>query len=269
MIKIIDGKIECSNKNIKIERNIITINDSTEVLFIEGYNNDEIIINVKANLNIIEKNINNSNLIINIFDDLIINYQIVSFFKQRTNREFNLKENSKLELLEINLNENDNNLIINLNETNASLIYSCLAINKGNNATFNQIVNHNNKHTYSEINNFGVALDKAFINFNTTGKITQGNKGSTCSQLSKGIITNNGKISTNPILLIDEYDVKAYHGATIGKMSDEQLFYLMSRGLNKQEAFTLILLGTINPFINGIKDFNLKEEVENSIKNII
>ena len=69
------------------------------------------------------------------------------------------------------------------------------------------------------------------------------------------------KITSKPILLIDEFDVIANHGASIGKMSDDSLFYLMSRGLTKKDAFLLVLNGIINAFIEKIFNEELKNEI--------
>ena len=71
------------------------------------------------------------------------------------------------------------------------------------------------------------------------------------------------------ILLIDEYDVHANHGAAIGKMSDDELFYLMSRGLSNKEAFKLILSGIINPFMDNLLDESLCDEISSSIYSLI
>ena len=60
-------------------------------------------------------------------------------------------------------------------------------------------------------------------------------KNSNAYQSLKGIIgSDRAVIEVNPILLIDEYDVKAGHGATIGKLDEFSLYYLMSRGLNRK-----------------------------------
>ena len=47
----------------------------------------------------------------------------------------------------------------------------------------------------------------------------------------------------NPILLIDEDDVKAGHAASVGQVNAEQVHYLMSRGIAKEEAQRLIIYG--------------------------
>lgn len=80
---------------------------------------------------------------------------------------------------------------------------------------------------------------------------------------------NDSSVCAKPILLIDEYDCFANHGAAIGKMSDDDLFYLMSRGLNKNEAFLLILQGIIKPFIDSLEDDEMKERIDNEISKMI
>jgi len=76
-------------------------------------------------------------------------------------------------------------------------------------------------------------------------------------------------ITANPILLIDEFDCFANHGAAIGKINDEDLFYLMSRGLTKNEAFTLMLQGMIKPYIDSIPLDSLKETINSEVLNLI
>jgi len=53
---------------------------------------------------------------------------------------------------------------------------------------------------------------------------------------------------TYPTMEIEEEQVSIGHEATVGKISEEQIFYLMSRGLSESEALTAIVLGFIEPF---------------------
>ena len=113
-------------------------------------------------------------------------------------------------------------------------------------------------------------MNKANINFDITGYIKKGMPKSNCRQLSKGVVMDNySSVTAKPILLIDEYDCFASHGASIGKMSDEDLFYLMSRGLTKNEAFFLILGGIVKPFIDRLPIENLKDETLKKINDMI
>lgn len=53
----------------------------------------------------------------------------------------------------------------------------------------------------------------------------------------------------NPILLIDEDDVKAGHAASVGQVNPEQLYYMMSRGISRVEAERLIVYGFLAPVV--------------------
>ena len=64
-----------------------------------------------------------------------------------------------------------------------------------------------------------------------------------------------------PNLFIDEYDVIANHAASIGSINKEDLFYLMSRGLEEKEASKLIVLGFVQPLLDKIDNKELKEEI--------
>jgi Fe-S cluster assembly protein SufD len=66
---------------------------------------------------------------------------------------------------------------------------------------------------------------------------------------------------SSPNLKIDANDVKASHGATTGRVSEDELFYLMSRGLSKKEAESLIVEGFFNEVLSAISDDRIKEEL--------
>ncbi|WP_199615669.1 Fe-S cluster assembly protein SufD [Paenibacillus alkalitolerans] len=64
----------------------------------------------------------------------------------------------------------------------------------------------------------------------------------------------------NPILLIDEDDVKAGHAASVGQVNAEQVYYLMSRGISRAEAERLIIYGFLAPVIEEIPLEALREQ---------
>ena len=84
-------------------------------------------------------------------------------------------------------------------------------------------------------------------------------KKSIAHQKNNGIIlAKKAQLHANPLLLIDEFDVEASHGAAIGKIDDEQLYYLMSRGLTLQEAEKLIISGFLTPVLTLLDSDALK-----------
>ena len=65
----------------------------------------------------------------------------------------------------------------------------------------------------------------------------------------------------NPILLIDEDDVKAGHAASVGQVNAEQVYYLMSRGITKQNAERLIIHGFLAPVVSEIPIEAVREQL--------
>ncbi len=68
-----------------------------------------------------------------------------------------------------------------------------------------------------------------------------------------------------PALQIEANDVKASHGATVGQVSEEHLFYLMSRGLSRGDAESMITQGFLEPIICKIKLEELREKIRGLI----
>ena len=66
------------------------------------------------------------------------------------------------------------------------------------------------------------------------------------------MIDNISKSNTFPYMDVKENDVDLGHGATVGKISDEQLFYLMSRGLSQEQASQMIVSGFIEPIVKAL-----------------
>lgn len=159
----------------------------------------------------------------------------------------------------------DGNLLldnkIDLIEENASSTMKTLAV--ANNKTINLInssIEHYAKNTTGFILNQGIVVDKSQITFNGIGKINNGMKQSNARQTTRGVVLDKeARLDANPFLLIDEFDVVASHGATIGKVDEEQLYYLMSRGLSKKEAEKLIVYGFLTPILNELNNEKIQE----------
>lgn len=133
-------------------------------------------------------------------------------------------------------------VLIYLNGINSEINYNFNTISKDK-QKIDLMVYHNNKNTISNITNKAVNMLNGSTTFNITGLVY--NKINDCiiNQNNRIINLNDKKCTINPILLIDENDVEANHSAIIGKFSDKELFYLMSRGINKEKALNLLIKG--------------------------
>ncbi|BCR36578.1 SufD family Fe-S cluster assembly protein [Mariniplasma anaerobium] len=138
------------------------------------------------------------------------------------------------------------------------------------NQTIDVLIVHKAPNTYGNMTNIGIANKQGKIILNGVEKIEKGMKNANAFQTLKGIITSDSAVvEVNPILLIDEYDVKAGHGATIGKIEEDQLYYLQSRGLNRKEAEKLIINGFLQPIIDEIDDEPLRDRFVNLVNSRI
>ena len=69
-----------------------------------------------------------------------------------------------------------------------------------------------------------------------------------------------------PILEIDENEVNAHHGAAIGAIDEEELYYLMSRGLTREVSERLIVTTLIAPYYQNIKDEKILAYIHQEIE---
>ena len=66
------------------------------------------------------------------------------------------------------------------------------------------------------------------------------------------ILSDKARVNTKPILEIFADDVECFHGATAGAISEDALFYLMSRGIDKKSATTILVEAFASETIDGI-----------------
>ncbi|MCZ7554019.1 MAG: Fe-S cluster assembly protein SufB [Anaerolineae bacterium UTCFX2] len=66
------------------------------------------------------------------------------------------------------------------------------------------------------------------------------------------LLDNAARSDTYPYIEIDEEDVTVGHEASVSKVGEEQLFYLMSRGLSEEEATTMVVSGFIEPLVKEL-----------------
>jgi len=76
------------------------------------------------------------------------------------------------------------------------------------------------------------------------------------------LLSDNAKINTKPELEIYADDVKCTHGATIGQLNEEAIFYLRSRGIDYPTAHLILTKAFAGEVIDTIKISELKDEIE-------
>ena len=112
----------------------------------------------------------------------------------------------------------------------------------------------------------GVLDDMSTGAFNGRILVNPDAQGTVAYQRNNNILmTDDAKMDTKPQLEIYADDVKCSHGATVGQIDENALFYLQSRGINKREARLMLMFGFAHEVIQNIKIEPLRERMDNLV----
>jgi Fe-S cluster assembly protein SufD len=121
---------------------------------------------------------------------------------------------------------------------------------------------HFGKASESNMLSRAVMKDEATAIINGITKIEHGATKANGQQSEKVLMLSpKARGDANPILLIDENDVQAGHAASAGRVNDDQLYYLMSRGITRREAEKLIIHGFLDPVVSEIPLAGVREQL--------
>ena len=111
----------------------------------------------------------------------------------------------------------------------------------------------------------GIAGGKADVRFDGTIVVAPDAQQTEAYQENHNIVlTEEAKVVTKPQLEIYADDVKCSHGATVGQLNTDELFYMRSRGIPEKEARTLQMLSFLSPVIPAGRE----EEVEKAVRSL-
>ena len=112
----------------------------------------------------------------------------------------------------------------------------------------------------------GVLDDMATGAFNGRIYVHKDAQGTMAYQKNNNILlTDDAKMDSKPQLEIYADDVKCSHGATVGQLDENALFYLQSRGINKREARLMLMFGFAHEVIQNIKVDPLRDRMDNLV----
>lgn len=118
-------------------------------------------------------------------------------------------------------------------------------------------------HSTQKIN--GIAGGSAQVHFDGTIVVAPEAQQTEAYQENHNIVlTEEAKVETRPQLEIYADDVKCSHGATVGQLNPDELFYMRSRGIPEAEARTLQMLSFLSPVIPAGRG----EEIEKAIRSL-
>ena len=125
---------------------------------------------------------------------------------------------------------------------------------------------HSAPHTYSRLLYKGVVQDRGHSVYQGIIQARPGAVKVDAYQTNNNLVLTDGaKADTIPGLLIDADDLKCSHGATIGNLDADQVFYLRARGLPEREARRLLIRGFYDEIADRIPYAGVKERIHEII----
>ena len=173
------------------------------------------------------------------------------------------KEKGGLRLIQISSGKGNVTLscAADLNEYKSTLEIETGYLTTGNdNLDINYVARHRGKNTDTKIAVNGVLRDTASKTFRGTIDFIKGCKDATGDEREDVLLMDEGVHNvTVPLILCAEEDVEGAHGASIGKISDEVMFYLQTRGIPEDDIIELLANSRITAIASRIPDEETKK----------
>ena len=223
-ILVDNNRISSDDLNVIINKNTIEFKDSGEY-FLEYISNGKYNLTfiVNCDVKLIETSYDNE---LDIDNKYVINSGEFRAFKFYNNK---------------NVNENIN---IDLCNERAKVDYHFANICKEEEKYILNI-NHKCKNTFSNIQNKSIALKNSNLKFIINSNVKKDCIGSVLDQNTRIVTMGECDASISPNMFIDLDDISAKHGSIIGSFKDDDIFYLMSKGISYSDTLKLLIKGYI------------------------
>lgn len=199
------------------------------------------------------------------------NLNFISLDKTKTNLDFSVPNSfkAKLYFLDIQNQNSINEINVNLGlNSEVDIVISSFATPNAR-KHYSVKINHLSNYAKSTFKCYAVGAKKSDILIKITSNIKPKTSNNNTVQQIKGVLlSDDASIHGEPQLIIDDNNVKAIHAMAIGRINPSQIFYLMSRGIDKNTATQLILMGYFNATIQILEDLELQKIYHEQIEKL-
>jgi Fe-S cluster assembly protein SufD len=141
-------------------------------------------------------------------------------------------------------------------------------VGEGQHADTHSLIDHRQPHCTSRQLYKGILDGKSRAVFNGKVFVRAGAQQTDAMQTNKNLLlSDEARVDTKPQLEIFADDVKCAHGATVGQLEEEELFYLASRGLHPDLARNLLTYGFAEEVIDKIRIESIKAQLDEAVLN--
>jgi Fe-S cluster assembly protein SufD len=183
--------------------------------------------------------------------------------------EVSLESNANYESQAVSLGANiyRHNLNVTLKGEGGNAALDGLYLTSGDQLSdTHSLIDHAAPHCTSHENYKGILDGKSRGVFNGKIMVRKGAQQTNSYQENRNVIlSNEAKVDTKPQLEIFADDVKCSHGATVGQLNKESMFYLRSRGIGEEQAKMILIYAFANDVLKNIKI----EEIRNALETIL
>jgi Fe-S cluster assembly protein SufD len=128
------------------------------------------------------------------------------------------------------------------------------------------IVRHAAPHTTSKQWARSIASDTSRVIFNSKVVVNAGAEHAESQQSCRGLLlSQTAEIDSRPQLEIHADEVKCAHGATTGRLDPDMLFYLLSRGLERNAAQSVLIFAFLADVLTGMSVASARNAIENAL----
>jgi Fe-S cluster assembly protein SufD len=141
-------------------------------------------------------------------------------------------------------------------------------VGEGQHADTHSLIDHREPNCASRQTYKGILDGKSRAVFNGRVYVHESASGTDAQQSNKNLLLSpEARVDTKPQLEIYNDDVKCSHGATVGQLEEEELFYLLSRGLHPDLARNLLTYGFAEEIVEKIKFDSIRAQLDEAILN--
>ena len=184
-----------------------------------------------------------------------------------------LREGAQLDMVNINVGGrvSKNHIIANLLGPHASSrVFGFIFGHDQQHLDFHSLQDHQAPHTFSDLLYKAALKDDSHMVYTGLIRIAKAAKQTDAYQANHNLLlSQRAKAETVPMLEILADDVRCKHGATIGPVDEDQLFYLMTRGIPRTLAERILVMGFVDPIIQQVPgealQQRLREELEGGL----
>lgn len=237
------------------------------ILKIDKVLDDEIVVKNNVDLELDITKYLNLNLNISVLMNSKLNLYLITNHNIRISLNINVEENSNVKVFFALFNRKSNTDVkVNLIGKNSSSNISLINLSNNNTSTHYTLINHLGEKTNSIIKNNAILNNGSSCLMDIKSKIKNKSKGSNSNQTIEGLcLDKNSKLEMIPTLYIDENDVFANHSSSVSRINERDLYYIMSKGINKEDANKMYALS----FLLKVTPLEKQEIIEKMIERYI